>query len=228
MAKNVAVLFTGGKDSTFAIYKAMNMGMNVKFLVVLAPKNKDSFMFHYPNIELTKLHAEAMGLEIVMKETEGLEEKEVEDLKEVLSSLKSQIDGVVSGALESRYQRVRIDIICRELGLESISPHWYRGTKGYLEEIIFSGFDIIITAVAADGFDPTWLGRSLDIEALKDLEKLHEKHGVHLGGEGGEYETFVVDGPIFKKRIKILQAHKEWDGARGFYIIDKAELVEKS
>ncbi|MEM5871442.1 MAG: TIGR00289 family protein [Candidatus Aenigmatarchaeota archaeon] len=227
MAQNVAVLFTGGKDSTFAIYKAMTMGMNVKFLVTLIPKSKDSYMFHYPNSELTKLHSEAMGIPIILKETEGIEEKEVEDLKQILESLKSHIDGVVSGALESRYQRTRIDSICKQLGFESISPHWDRGIKAYMEEIILSGFEVIITGIAADGFDPSWLGRKIDSETLKDLEKLQEKKGIHIGGEGGEYETFVLDGPIFKKRIKIIEAHKEWDGARGFYIIDKAELVDK-
>jgi diphthine-ammonia ligase len=227
MPKNVAVLFSGAKDSTFAIYKAMNMGLHVKFLVTLDPKNRDSYMFHHPNIEWTKLHSEAMGIPLIIKETSGEEGREMEDLRDVLASLKNEIDGVVSGALASRYQRTRIDNVCRELGFKSISPHWNRGMKDYLEEMIVSGFVVIITAVAAEGLDPKWLGRKINHETVEDLEKLQKKHGIHIGGEGGEYESFVLDAPIMKKKIRILRAHKEWDGARGFYIIDDAMLVEK-
>ncbi len=93
--------------------------------------------------------------------------------------------------------------------------------------MIIAGFEVIITSVAAEGLDQSWLGRKLDYEMLKDLEKLHDKHGVHMGGEGGEYESFVLDAPMMKKKIRILRAHKEWDGARGFYIIDEADLVDK-
>ncbi len=225
--KNVAVLFSGAKDSTFAVYKAMGMGLHVKFLLTLLPKRDDSYMFHHPNVQWARLHAEAMGIPIVFREVSGEEGKEVEEMKGILASLKPEIDGVVSGALASRYQRTRIDNACKELGLESISPHWNRGIKDYLEDLIISGFDVIFIAVAAEGLNESWLGRRLDREALKDLEKLHEKHGVHMGGEGGEYESFVLDAPIFKKRVRILHAHKEWDGARGAYIIDSAELVEK-
>jgi uncharacterized protein (TIGR00290 family) len=99
--------------------------------------------------------------------------------------------------------------------------------KNYLKELLVTGFEVIITAVAAEGLDQSWLGRRLDEKAIADLEKLSDKHGVHMGGEGGEYESFVLDGPIFRKRIRILSAHKEWDGARGSFVIDAAELVGK-
>jgi ABC transporter with metal-binding/Fe-S-binding domain ATP-binding protein len=228
MAKNVAVLFSGAKDSTFAIYKAMGMGLNVKFLVTIIPKSDESYMFHHPNVRWTRLHAEAMGIPLVTKETEGREGTEIEDLKEVISSLRPEIDGVVSGALASRYQKARIDALCKQLGLESISPHWERGMKEYLEELLFLGFDIIMSAVAAEGLDQSWLGRRLDSKTIADLEKLNRKHGIHMGGEGGEYESFVLDAPMFRKKISIIRAHKEWDGARGFFIIDDARLVDKS
>ncbi|UCC91711.1 MAG: TIGR00289 family protein [Candidatus Aenigmatarchaeota archaeon] len=225
--KNVAVLFSGAKDSAFAIYKAINMGFEVKFLVTVIPKNDESYMFHHPNIRWTKLQAEAIGIPLITKETKGEKEKELEDLKEVLESLKPEIEGVVSGALESRYQRVRIDKICRQLGLESFSPSWKRSMRDYIQEMIASGFENIITAVAAEGLDESWLGRKLDLQVLKDLEKVSRKYGIHKGGEGREYETFVLDGPVFKKKIKILKARKEWDGVRGVYVIENAELVEK-
>jgi ABC transporter with metal-binding/Fe-S-binding domain ATP-binding protein len=225
--KNVAVLFSGAKDSTFAVYKVQAMGLHVKMLLTLVPRRSDSYMFHHPNARWAKLHAEAMGIPIIFREVSGEEGREIEEMKEALKSLKPEIDGVVSGALASRYQRVRIDNVCREIGLESFAPHWERPMKDYLNELLILGFDVIFIAVAAEGLDQNWLGRKLDREALKDLHKLNEKYGVHMGGEGGEYESFVLDAPIFKKKIRIISAHKEWDGARGAYIIDSAELVDK-
>jgi len=224
---NVAVLFSGAKDSCFAIYKAVNMGMNVKYLITIIPETNESYMFHHPNVKWTKLQAKALGIKLMTRKTKGEKEKELGDLEEVLKSLKSEIQGVVSGALESRYQKARIDDIARKLDLKSFSPHWQRSMRDYLQDLIVSGFEIIITSVSAEGLDEEWLGRKLDHSALNDLTKLSKKYGIHKGGEGGEYETFVLDGPIFKKKIKILKARKEWDGVRGAYVIEEAKLVEK-
>lgn len=226
-AKKVAVLFSGAKDSTFAIYKAINMGLNVRYLITMIPERDDSYMFHHPNIGWTSLQAEALGIEIIKKRTPAIKEEELQDLKKVLESIKDDVDGVVSGAIESRYQRVRIDNICRELGLESHSPHWQRSMRDYLEEIVNTGFEVIITAVAAEGLDKEWLGRIMDRDAIKELDEISRKYGIHKGGEGGEYESMVLDGPIFKKRIEIVKARKEWDSVRGIYVIEDAKLVEK-
>jgi len=226
--KDVAVLFSGAKDSTFAIYKAMSRGMNVKYLVTILPKTNESYMFHYPNVKWTKLQADTLGIKLITGRTDGKKEKELDDLEEILKSLKPEIQGVVSGALESRYQKTRIDNICRKLGLKSIAPHWQRSMRDYLQDIIVSGFEVIITSVSAEGLGKEWLGRKLDHSAIKDLERLSRKYGIHKGFEGGEAETFVLDGPIFNKRVEILKARKEWDGVRGSYIIEKARLVDKN
>jgi len=224
---DVAVLFSGAKDSCFAIYKAMNRGLNVKYLVTIIPKTDESYMFHYPNVKWTKLQAKAMGIELVTRKTKGEKEKELGDLEEVLKSLKPGIQGIVSGALESRYQKARIDDIARKLGMKSISPHWQRSMRDYLQDLIVSGFEVIVTSVSAEGLNEDWLGRKLDREAINDLERLSKKYGIHKGFEGGEAETFVLDGPIFGKRIEIEKARKEWDGVRGIYVIEKARLVDK-
>ena len=226
--KDVAVLFSGAKDSTFAIYKAMSRGMNVKYLVTILPKTNESYMFHYPNVKWTKLQADTLGIKLITGRTDGKKEKELDDLEEILKSLKPEIQGVASGALESRYQKTRIDNICRKLGLKSIAPHWQRSMRDYLQDIIVSGFEVIITSVSAEGLGKEWLGRKLDHSAIKDLERLSRKYGIHKGFEGGEAETFVLDGPIFNKRVEILKARKEWDGVRGSYIIEKARLVDKN
>jgi len=205
----------------------MNMGMNVKYLITLTPRVSGSAFFHYPNIEWTELQSKAIGIPLLKEETSGLKDREVDDLKRVLEPLKSEIDGVVAGALESRHHSVRIDRVCRALGLKWFFPNWGRSMKQYIGDLVASGFESIITAVSAEGMDESWLGRRLDIHALRELEVLSRRYGIHKGGEGREYETFVLDGPIFRKRIKITGAKKKWDGVKGVYVIEDAKLVDK-
>jgi len=186
-------------------------------------------MFHHPCIELTKLQAEALGIEHIIQRTKGEKEKELEDLRKVLEKIKSEIEGVVSGAVESNYQKSRIDAICKKLGLKSISPLWHREPEELLKEEVDSGFEIIITGVFADGFDKNWLGRKIDEKCIEDLKQLNKKYGVHLVFEGGEAETLVTDCPIFKKKIKILNFEKIWDDNTnsGYLEVKKSILVNK-
>ena len=221
----LVALCSGGKDSTLALYLALQEGHEVSKIVVMVPSRSDSWMYHWPNVELMDLFADAVGIKAVKMQTSGEPEREVEDLKRVLSGL--DVDGVVSGAVASTYQKSRIDHVCKELGLHSVAPLWGRDPAEVLRESIHSGFEILITAVAAEGFNENWLGRRLDENCYRELLKLHERFGIDLVGEGGEYETFVVDGPIFKKRIEVLEAERNWSGTRGYYLIERAVLEGK-
>lgn len=225
----VAVLFSGGKDSVFALYRALEHGREIAVLVAMKSANPYSYMFHIPNIDLVKMQAEALKLPIMFKKTPGIKEKELRELKAALTQAKRKykIEGVVSGAVASEYQRYRIEAVCADLGLRSLAPLWHLDPERYLAELIKAGFKVIITAVASDGFDESWLGRELNMETLEDLKKLHQRYGIHISGEGGEFETMVVDGPIFKKRLEIVEAEKKWMGDHGYYIIKKAKLVRK-
>jgi len=222
---NVAVLISGGKDSALALHRALKEGYNVKYLVTMIPQREDSWMFHYPNVRLTSLFAEACNLPLVKAETSGVKEKELEDLKRLLADL--DVEGVVSGAIRSVYQKSRLDQICREIGLESIAPLWHEPPERLMEELITEGFYVIFMGVYAYGLDQRWLGRRLDWDALKDLVELNEKYKISIVGEGGEYETLVLDAPFFKKRIRILKARIVWDGESGYLLVERAGLEEK-
>jgi diphthine-ammonia ligase len=221
----VAVLATGGKDSTLALFKVLNAGHEVKYLASMIPLSEDSWMFHYPNIRLVDLFAEAVGIPLVKAETSGVKEEEVEDLKRLIAGL--DVDGVVSGAIASEYQKGRVERICEELSLKCISPLWHRNPLDILREIVELKFDVIITGVYAYGFNKEWLGRRIDDAAISDLIELNRKYGVSLVGEGGEYETLVLDAPLFKKRIKIIEAEKVWKGQIGYFLVKRAELESK-
>lgn len=222
----VGALVSGGKDSIYALYLASrDPDLEVKCLLTALPRRDDSYMFHHPNAELTALQAEALGLPIITRETSGVKEEELRDLKELIDS--ANVDAVVTGALASEYQRKRVVDICEGMGVACVSPLWARDPFELWNEELALGFETIITAIAAEGLKEKWLGRMIDRPALDELVRLSKKHRFHLGFEGGEAETFVLDMPLFKKRIEVIDATREWDGVRGVYRIKKALLTEK-
>jgi predicted ATP pyrophosphatase (TIGR00289 family) len=221
----VAVLVTGGKDSALALHRALKQGYEVKHLVTMLPQREDSWMFHFPNIRLTDLFAEAAGLPLIKAETTGVKEIELEDLKRLLATL--DVDGVVSGAISSQYQKKRIDKICQELNLKSIAPLWQESPIKLLKELIKLNFETVIVGVYALGFDQSWLGRKFNSTTLSDLIKLNEKYKVSLVGDGGEYETLVLNAPFFKKKIQLLQTEKVWEDHSGYLLVKKAVLIDK-
>jgi diphthine-ammonia ligase len=222
----LASLFSGGKDSTYATRLATLQGHEVAYLVTMESRREDSWMFHTVNSHLAPLVAEAYGIESVVAETHGEKEAELEDLRAALSRL--EIDGVVTGAIASTYQRSRVDAICSELGLVHLSPLWGRDTQRLLGEMLSGGLVIMVTAVAALGLDESWLGRVLDLDAAEALRVLSERFGVDVCGEGGEMETLVLDAPWFRSRLEVLEARREWDGVRGSYVVERAGLIPRA
>lgn len=208
---------------------AIEQGNEIKYLVTMFPEREDSWMFHHPCIELTRLQAEALEIKQIAVKTKGEKEKELEDLKKTLKEIKEDVEGVVSGAVESTYQKSRIDKICKELGLESIAPLWHRNPERLLREEVGSGFEIIVTGVFAEGFDESWLGRKIDEECIEDLKKLSKRYGIHICGEGGEYDSLTLDCPLFKKKIRIVSSKVVWDKktCSGYLSVKRAKLVQK-
>ena len=211
-----------------ALYYALQEKEDVKYLLSMKSKNDESYMFHVPNIHITDLLAEALDIPIMSVETDGIKEEELEDLKRAFENLKGLgVEAVYTGALYSVYQKSRIEKLGSDVGLKIISPYWHVNELDYMREIVSLGFKIIICGVAAWGLDESWLGRIIDDKTIDDLVKLNEKYHINIAFEGGEAETLAVDGPIFKKRIKILKDKKEWHLDSGVYIIEDAVLEEK-
>ena len=221
----VVALVTGGKDSALALRRVLAMDLNVNFLVTMIPERSDSWMFHYPNIQMADLFAEAVGIPLVKAETSGIKEIEVEDLKRLLAGL--PVEAVVSGAIASQYQKDRIDRVCEELHIKHIAPLWHEDPLSLLQEIIVSQMETIIVGVYAHGFDQSWLGRRIDEKTINDLVELNRMFHVSLVGEGGEYETLVLDAPFFKKRIELVETETIWEGTSGYLRVKKAVLVNK-
>jgi len=224
----LGVLFSGGKDSTLALHKAVEKEQ-VVCLITVVSKNPQSYMFHTPNVTLTSLQAEAIDLPLVAQATEGKKEEELEDLEKAIQKAVQVfgIEGVVSGAIESVYQTSRIQKICHRLDLRGFNPLWKCDQRELLEETLRRRFETLISGVFAYPLDETWLGKQIDQALIERLFVLAEQYGISPSGEGGELETTVLDAPLFKKKIRILDAEVQARGNWGVFAVKKAKLVEK-
>ena len=226
----VAVMFSGGKDSTYAVWLLQHQAWTIPVLVTVKPPSTESFMFHYPGIEASGLQAQALRIPQVVVETKPGDREGLEDLTKTLDRLKQEfgIGGIATGAVASEYQKTRFDRVCESLGLQSYSPLWQKSPGRIVEGLMQLNMKIIVTGVAARGLDESWLGRELDVKAWEDLKRISQRYGIHLTGEGGEYESLVLDGPTFEAAVRIEKMHKVWEGQSGHVVIDEALLVEKS
>jgi len=198
-----AILFSGGKDSTYAAYLAKQAGEEIVCLISLFSKNKNSYMFHTPSIKQVKKQAKVMNIPLMTSKTKGEKEKELIDLEKAIAKAKSRFgfDTLVTGALYSEYQASRIQQICDKLNLKCLNPLWHKDEIEYLKELVDNGFKVIITGVFAYPLDESWLGRIIDNNFIAEASQLKDKYKIHAAGEGGEFETFVLNCPLFKKEL---------------------------
>src|SRR3989344_1174397 len=206
----LGMLFSGGKDSVFSLYYFLEQGWSVSCLIALKSKNNDSWMFHTPAINLVELQSKSLGIPLVLQETEGEKEKELDDLKVALARAKKEfgITGVAVGALLSDYQQERVNRICESLSLKCFAPLWHKDQTKLLKEIISLDFDVVLVGIASQGLGEDFLGKKIDEKMLESFVKLNEKYGFHVAGEGGEFESIVLDCPVFKKKIKLVETKK--------------------
>ena len=221
----LAVLFSGGKDSCYALYKA-SKEHEITCLLSVISKNPESYMFHTPNIELTKIQAKAMELPLITKTTEGEKELELNDLKLLIQTAvaKYKIEGVVTGALASVYQATRVQKICAQLGLWCFNPIWQMDQVELLHELNKNKFQTVIVGVFAYSLDDSYLGKKITKNMINKLIELSKKYKINPAGEGGELETFVTNAPMFKKKIKIKKSEIEYENHAGILLIKEAEL----
>jgi len=204
----LGVLFSGGKDSTYAAWLAKKEGHELDCLITLHSENPESFMFHTPSIKKTERQAAAMGMPLLTYQTKGIKEKELKDLEAAIKDAikKHNIQGIVTGALHSDYQATRIQKICDGLKISCINPLWHRDEFKYLQELIDNNFKVVIIGVSAYPLNASWLGRIIDESFINDVTKIHEKYKIHVAGEGGEFESFVLNCPLFRRPLKVTGA----------------------
>ncbi|MBC8495406.1 diphthine--ammonia ligase [archaeon] len=226
----LGALVSSGKDSIYAAYTMMKQNYEIGCFITLKSKNLDSYMFHTPAIDMVDLQAKAVGVPLIIQETEGEKEVELEDLKKAIKKAKDEfgVEGIVTGALFSNYQRERIEKICDSLSLKIFHPLWHINQETEMREVVREGFTFIMCKIAADGLNKSWLNKVITEKEIDKLVALNEKIGFNIAGEGGEFETLVLDGPIFDKKISIDKFKiNEEDEITATLIVEKAKLLEK-
>jgi len=221
----LGVLFSGGKDSTLAMHLAKEHH-EISCLLSMKSENDESYMFHTPNIGITELQAEALDIPLLTGFTAGEKEIELSDLKDLIENAIElfDIEGIVTGAVGSVYQASRVQKICAELGLWCFNPLWQFNQIELLEKLVGDKYEIVISSIAAYPLDQTWLGRKIDSDAISELKVLQDKYKIHPAGEGGEFESLVLDAPMFKRKIEIKEYEKEYSNHAGIFIVKEANL----
>ena len=224
----LGVLFSGGKDSCLALHRATATD-DVVCLVTVVPENPERYFFHTPNLHITELQAEALGLPHVTGTTPGVEEEEIGDLHAIIAEAQEahRLDGIVTGAVESVYQATRVQRVCDDLGLWCFNPLWQLDQLSLLWELVRSGYEAVVSGVFAPPLDEDWLGRRIDADSIYELETLWKIHGINPAGEGGEIETTVLDAPRFGKRLQVRKALKDYQRDSGVLVIEEAGVVPK-
>jgi len=208
----VVVLSSGGKDSAAAWWWAACRGWEVKGLVTVSITGDDSPMFQIPSTHLVERQAKLAELPWINVQTSGDTPDDIEALETALASL--DIDGFVSGALRSDYQKSRLERMAERLGVKSWTPLWHQSGQDHVQQMIEHGFEIMITGVSAEGLDKEWLGHVLTSSSFERLKELARRYRFHVEGEGGEYETLVVARPHMSGRLEVA-GEVMWDGVRG-------------
>ncbi|MGB2842113.1 MAG: diphthine--ammonia ligase [Halobacteriota archaeon] len=212
----VFVSWSGGKDSSLACYKAMKEGFEVSHLLNFLDEDGKRERAHGTRPFLLRLQSEAMGIPIVQVNAswEGYEEK----FKQAVEELKKEgVEGGVFGDIDLIEHREWVERVCSDLRIEPIIPLWGLDPEDVLLEFIEEGFEAIVVATR---IKEEWLGRRFDESFIEELKK----YNFHLSGESGEYHTFVIDGPIFKRRIKVREAERVHVGENWFLDIKRGEL----
>lgn len=216
--KKLGILFSGGKDSVYTAYLAKKEDYSVECLISIDSENKESYMFHTPSIEKTKKQAKVMRIPLIVQKTVGKKEKELLDLKKAIFKAKKEfgIEGVVSGAIKSVYQASRIQEICFELNLEVFNPLWQKDEEAYLVELLENNFEIILVGVFAYPFNQSWLLRKIDENFLEEITLFNKKYQINVAGEGGEFESFVLNCPLYRRGLKVVSKKIFVEGENSF------------
>jgi diphthine-ammonia ligase len=223
-------LFSGGKDSTFAIYETIRHGHEISCLLTLFPPNNDSLLFHFPNVNITPLVARAIRLPHLSSSVKGTDlQCELEAIERLICQAKAQyhLDGIVHGGISSSFQETNFSNCCSKYGLHVVSPLWGKPAIKFMRELISNGFKTLITSVSAMGLDRYWLGKIIDSKELEQLIQLSDRNHFSLNFEGGEAETLVLDSPIHHEIVDVVESEIQWDGQRGIFKINSARLKPK-
>ena len=230
---DVAVMYSGGKDSNFAVEYALQRGWNVKYLLSVKPTRTDCYLFHFATVEHTPLQAEALGIKHYLLSCSVADPVNEAAIVEKFVAAKQKtkdekVEAVLLGGTGLQATQIKsVQNALRPYAIEVFAAHSGLEHLDVLKRMVKEGYEIMITQVASEGL-PQWLGKRISADNIQQLEKDSIKFGFHIGGEGGYYDSFVLDAPAFNKKIVLEDSEKVMEDAySGHVVIKKLKLVEK-
>ena len=222
-------MYSGGKDSNYAVKHALDNGWNIKYLLSVKPTRTDCFLFHFATVENTKLQAQALGLKHHLLSCGVANPKKEADIVKSFVVANEKVDAVVLGGTGLQATQIRsIQEALRSHGVDVFAAHSGEEHFEVLKRMIDDGFEIMITQMASDGMGP-WLGSTINKDNLAHLESDSIKYGFHVGGEGGYYDSFVVNAPTFSKKIVVDSYETVMeDQYSGHVVMKDLKLVDKT
>lgn len=195
--------WSGGKDSCLACYRAMQQGYDVKLLLNFISRESKRGCFHGIEGRLLKFQADLIGIPLEQKEVSPDMEKYEEEFKAAVTQLRGKdIGAMVFGDIYLLEHESWIERVCGDLKINALEPLWNNSPENIIDEFLSAGFKAIIVSCKAEVMGKEFLGCYIDKGLVKELKK----RDICPCGEKGEFHTLVVDGPIFSKPIKILEA----------------------
>lgn len=222
MKSGIAFL-SGGKDSVLSMHLAHNQGVKITGIMTMIPEDQESMLYHTHNINLVKTIAEVTGLNWIP--ISASKDREIEALTEALSKQRSEY--LITGGIESNFQKKKFDNACKETGMEHYAPIWGITHENLYQKILENKLDVIIVSVAALGLGEEWLGRHLDKKSIEELLGLAKKYRFNAVGEGGDLDTLVLDGPLYANKLEPIESKRIWYGDRGTLEIPELRIIEK-
>ncbi|MGH7246340.1 MAG: diphthine--ammonia ligase [Nitrosotalea sp.] len=197
--KKVIATWSGGKDSCFATYKTIQQGYEVAYIANTISEDYKRVRFHGLLADIIQKQADSIGIPLLQKETTP-KDYEKEFKQNLERGISKEIKGIVFGDIHLKDCLTWATRLCDDLGVQIIEPLWHMKQKDILQEFIKAGFEAIIVSTQSNILGKEWIGRKIDKQFIKEIEKLKD---IDMCGENGEYHSLVINGPLFKKRLKI-------------------------
>jgi uncharacterized protein (TIGR00290 family) len=222
----VFVSWSGGKDSCFAGYRATRQGLKISHLLNMVNLDAKQSWFHGIPLELMQMQSQAMGVPLIQRRT-TMADYETDFKDAILAFKKEGVVGGVFGDIDLEVHREWVERICQQVEVDAHLPLWGLSQENILKELIESGFEAVVLVAKADLIDGDWLGQKINLDFFSYLSELRRTRDITFCGEAGEYHTFVVDGPLFKQRLEILESRKVL--REGYWRLEilKGELRDK-
>ncbi len=223
----VSCLVSGGKDSVFALWCALHQ-YEVISIINIETDDSDSLLFHIPNTQYVSLIAEILNIPLLNAKTRSSDVNE--EISVLVQTFKeSGAEAIITGGIRSEFQRYKFNIAAQKANIKCFNPLWRLDPSTLMSELLTSHFYVILVSVSAMGFGKDLLGAKLTLKKLNELTKSGKVSELAITGEGGEYESFVLDAPFFHSKIAVKEAQIHWDEYReeGRYEILKAVLEPK-